>query len=216
MYYLDNTTHAVTLISDEASGNPGGFDFDGTQWLVWLDESGSTSVNWLWKYDVLNGVGPTLAQDGMIQILAPKVFDGTIYFSAWDSPADTVNKADVKTHDLSSGTNTWLFESPWDQVQVSTAGRVAAYADTETLAHDWFADQTVQIELYDLDTHITRQVTDIAFEYFGIARHDKYLAYLAGDDVLILCDLETGGFIDSTGHVCLEGGCADAGMEGGK
>jgi hypothetical protein len=58
----------------------------------------------------------------------------------------------------------------------------------------------------------------MAAEYYGIARHDKYLAYLLGDDNLILCDLEAGGFIDATGHVCPEGGCPemDAGVDAGK
>ena len=71
--------------------------------------------------------------------------------------------------------------------------------------------------MYDLDTHATRQVTNVAFGYFGIARHDKYLAYLAGDTTLILCDLEAGGFIDASGHVCPESGCPapDAGVDGG-
>lgn len=175
-------------------------------------------VNWLWKYDVLNGVGPTLVQNGMTEMMAPKIFDVIVYYSAWDSPSDPVNKADVRMHDLAAGTNDWVFHSPWDQVQVTVAGCVAAYADTETLAHNWFADPTSQIELYDLDTGLTRQVTSLAAEYYGLARHEKYLAYLLGDDNLILCDLEAGGFIGADGHVCPESGCTspDAGVDGGK
>jgi hypothetical protein len=217
MYLLDLATLDTNLITNDALGNPGGIDFDGTQWLVWLDLSDG-DVNWLWKYDVLNGVGPTVAQNGMTEIMAPKIFDGIVYYSAWDNPMDMVNRADPRTHDLSTGVNEWMFESPWDQVQVTTAGRVMAYADTETLAHTWFSDPTAQIELYDLDTHVTRQLTEVAAEYYGLARHDKYLGYLLGDDWLILCDLEAGGFIDSSGHVCPESGCPepDGGVDGGK
>jgi hypothetical protein len=58
----------------------------------------------------------------MTEIMAPKIFDGIVYYSAWDYPADMVNKADVRTHDLATGVNEWVFESPWDQVQVTTAG----------------------------------------------------------------------------------------------
>jgi hypothetical protein len=43
-------------------------------------------------------------------------------------------------------------------------------------------------------------------------RSRMYMAYEYGD-TLILCDLEAGGFIDETGHLCPEGGCADAGAE---
>ena len=157
LYVLELSSLDTTLITNNALGNPPGFDYDGTQWLVWLDENGTTGVNWLWKYDVLNGVGPTIAQNGMLDIVAPKIDNGIVYFSAWDSPADLTNLADVKTHDLSTGTNSWLFHSPWDQVQVTTSGRVAAYADTETLAHKWFEDQTAQIEFIRvrLSTHAT-------------------------------------------------------------
>ena len=54
--------------------------------------------------------------------------------------------------------------------------------------------------------------------YYGLARHEKYLGYLLGDDILILCDLQAGGFIDASGHVCPESGCPepDGGMDGGE
>jgi hypothetical protein len=216
MYYLDIDDLETHLISSEANGNPGGFDFDGMKWVVWVDEVGTSVVNWLWKYDVLNGVGPTLVQSGMTQITWPKIDDGKVYSGIWDSPADLTNKCDVRVHDLDTNVGNWVFSSPWDQIGPTVSGNVLAYEDTEELAHNWFEDQTSYLELYDLDTGVTRKLTDVAFGYTGIARHDKYFAYNAGD-LLILCDLEAGGFIDSTGHVCPEGGCPelDGGVDGG-
>jgi hypothetical protein len=217
MYYLDNETHETTYVGSEVNGNPGGFDYDGTQWVVWVDELGTSVVNWLWKYDVLNGVGPTLVQYGMTQITWPKIADGVIYSGTWDSPADMTNKCDVRTNDVGTNEGAWVFESPWDQIGPTVSGRVLAYFDTQELAHDWFEDQTSNVEIYDLDTGVTRKLTDVAFAYSALARHDRYLGYKAGD-TLILCDLEAGGFIDSSGHVCPESGCPepDGGVDGGK
>jgi len=138
-----------------------------------------------------------------------------VYSGTWDDPVDMTNKCDVRVHDLETDAGEWVFHSPWDQIGPTASGSVLSYFDTEELGHNWFDDQTSNVELFDLETGISRKLTTMAFPYSAMARHDKYLAYKTGD-YLILCDLVEGGFMDTDGHLCPEGGCADAGADGGE
>jgi hypothetical protein len=218
MYVLTLDGLVSGLVSNEVTGNPSGYDYDGVKWVVWIDEviSGS-GVNYQYKYDVINGVGPTVIESGVYTTVWPRISDGISYSGTWENPFNADHRCDVRASNLETGENTWVFQSPWDQIGGTVSGRVLAYADTEELAHNWFEDQTAHVELHDLDTGLSRNLTEIPAEYSGFARHDKYMAYEYGD-TLILCDLEAGGFIDAAGHLCPESGCPelDAGVDGGK
>jgi hypothetical protein len=124
-------------------------------------------------------------------------------------------------HDLETGVNSYAVMSPYDQMLPSAHGHVLAHVDKELIGDNWFYDQTTHVELYDLETHIYRQVTQIAAPYFGVARHGKWLAWLYSMGTIFLCDLEAGGFMGADGHLLPEGyipdaGVGDAGMDGGK
>ena len=218
MYVLTLDSLVSVLVSNEVTGNPSGYDYDGVKWVVWVDEiAPSTGVNNQYKYDVQNGVGPTVIETPVYDTVWPRIDNGVAYSATAAYPLDLDFGYDVRASDLETGINTWVFPSAWDQMGGTVSGRVLGYADTEELAHNWFADQTAHVELYDLDTGLTRNLTEVPAEYSGFARHDKYMAYQYGD-TLILCDLEAGGFIDATGHLCPESGCrdADAGVDGGE
>jgi hypothetical protein len=181
-----------------------------------MDEviSGS-GVNNQYKYDVMNGIGPTVVETPVYDTVWPRICDGVSYSATAAEPLNLDYRYDVRASNLETGENTWVIQSPWDQIGGTVSGRILAYADTEELGHSWFSDQTAHVELYDLDTGLSRNLTEIPAEYSGFARHDKYMAYEYGD-TLILCDLQAGGFIDATGHLCPESGCSDAGVDGGK
>jgi len=218
MYALTLNDLSSVLISNEVTGNPSGYDYDGVKWVVWMDEVGTaTGVNNQYKYDVMNGIGPTVVETPVYDTVWPRIYDGVSYSATASEPVDLDHRYDVRASNLETGANTWVVQSPWDQMGGTVSGRVLAYADTQELGHAWFDDQTAHVELYDLDTFVTRRLTEVAAEYSGFARHDKYMAYQYGDG-LILCDLVAGGFMDASGHLCPESGCADAGSsaDGGK
>ncbi|MCP4600293.1 MAG: hypothetical protein GY847_07135, partial [Proteobacteria bacterium] len=87
--------------------------------------------------------------------------------------------------------------------------------DTETLGTKWFGDNISQIEIGDLETGVTRQITELPSVYWGTAIEGKYLAWAAGQS-LWLCDLEKGGYIDADGHVIPATPDTDAGTDAGK
>ncbi len=91
---------------------------------------------------------------------------------------------------------------------------MVAYLDTETLGEKWLATNISQIEIADLDTKVTRQITHVPAMYYTVAMNGKYLAWGEGSSTLFLCDLEKGGYINSSGHV-IPAGAADAGVDSG-
>lgn len=217
--FMDLDTHVQTVISDEVLGAPSGYDYDGARWVVWDVDYYSTSYNRQYKYDILTETGPTMVNSEVYETTWPKITDGISYSGTWASPFDDVNRCDIEAHDLETGATSWAHVEQWDQILPSVSGHVLAYADKADFAENWFSDQRSHIELYDLETGITRRVTPVGTDYYGIGVHQKYLAYLLGPQTLILCDLVEGGYIDASGHVCPDTGCPDvpdAGVDAGK
>lgn len=173
------------------------------------------------KYDILMDVGPSFATSGIHDTTWPTISDGKVYSGTWDEPLDFTNRCDVQVHDLASGATSWVFQSPWDQIGPAASGSVLMYFDTQEFAHNWWDDQTTHVELYDLQTGTTRQLTEEPYFYRTPAIEGKWLAYGGGSGTIFLCDLEAGGFIDSSGHLIPEGyvpdgGVMDAGVDAGK
>ena len=218
--YMDLTTSVSHFISNYVEGNPDGYAFDGERWVAW-DYNPGSGYNDLYKYDILTQTGPTVANGQIHDTTWPAISDGKIYSGTWAQPLDMTNLCDVQVHDLDTGSNTWLFHSPWDQIGPAVSGNVLMYYDTQEFASTWWNDQTTHVELYDLQTSVVRQLTEAGYAYWGPAIHGKHLAYAGGDGTIILCDLEEGGYIDSSGHVLPEGyvpdgGVSDGGVDSGK
>jgi hypothetical protein len=99
------------------------------------------------------------------------------------------------------------------------SGHVVAYLDTEELEESFYglSGGESNIELKDLETGVTNQLTTEAGDWGPLAISGKYLAFLHNLYYLYVCDLEAGGFVDATGHVCPPTGCPeiDAGVDGG-
>jgi hypothetical protein len=208
--YMDVPTKTIHDITDKSTGQPSGYSFDGERWFVWIYDDVA------YKFDIQNPSEPIVIDWSLDLSTWPDISDGKVYTGSWADPVDPEKKCDVHVHDLETGEDSWPLTSPGDQILVSAAGHVVAYCDTENLGHDWFADQKAHVEIADTETKVTRQITNIASAYWGVARHDKYLAYGMGERTIMLCDLEKGGYIDSSGHVIPESTGVDGGMDGGK
>jgi hypothetical protein len=206
--YMEVSTKAIHDITDKAQGSvANGWAYDGERWFVWIHE------DLAYKYDLLNPGTPVVLDSNPTSVLWPDIANGKAYTTSWQS---LENLYDTHIHDLETGENSWI-NSPWDQIGLSVDDYVVAYTDTEELGHKWFVDQTAHVEIADLETKETRQITNIASKYWGVSQHDKYLAYGMGSRTIVLCDLEQGGYIDSSGHVIPEGDIAkDGGVDGGN
>ena len=163
----------------------------------------------------MNPSAPILTDATVYDATWPEIANGKIYSGSAVNPPDLVRYFDIHVHDLEADTNEYFNTSPWFQMQPSASATVVAYIDTEALGTNWWADPVGHVEIADLSTSETRQVTQVPYGYYTITMHGKYLAYIAGSSTLILCDLEEGGFIDGEGHVIPEGGLPDAGVDGG-
>ena len=114
----------------------------------------------------------------------------------------------------------WLDHSEWDQLGPVVSGNVVVYLDTEELFSSYYTNGMVaHLEIKDLETSVTNQMTSVEGRYGSMAISGKHFIYQDyASHELIACDLETGGFIDAEGHVCPSSGCVspDGGVDGGK
>jgi hypothetical protein len=101
---------------------------------------------------------------------------------------------------------------------------VAVYQDTEALGASYWDAEGQHLEIKDLETAVTRQITIEPANFNTPAISGHYLAFIRGQSVkeLFVCDLLEGGFMDADGHVCPLEGCLgpdagpDAGPDGGE
>jgi hypothetical protein len=205
---MDLGTREAETIASNAWGNPAGGDYDGEQWVVWISEDVA------YKYDVLNKIGPTPLDTSLGLSTWPKISGTKVYSGSWETPVDPDKKCDIHVHDLETSENAWVFTSPWDQIGPSVSGYVLAYLDTEELALHWLSDPFAHVEIFDLETKVTRRITNLPEIYYTVTVNGKHLAWGAGDQTIIICDLEAGGFIDQSGHVIPEGANLDGGTAG--
>ena len=132
---------------------------------------------------------------------------------------DVTDGWDIWIYDIETATMDWLDHSPWDQIAPVVSGSVIAYLDTEELESSFYTNGgNSNIELKDLATGVTNQLTTASGDWGPLAISGKYLVFLHNLYSLVACDLEAGGFVDATGHVCPPTGCpeTDAGVDGGE
>ncbi|MCP4602574.1 MAG: hypothetical protein GY847_19000, partial [Proteobacteria bacterium] len=168
--YLDLETKKSYSITDNSEGNPSGYAFDGERWVVWIFDDKA------YKFDISNPGDPVLLAPDMRADTWPVIHDGKVYTGTWRPPPWSDDKlCDVHIHDLTTGENSFALSQDWDQIQISVSGNIAAYLDTETLGTKWFGDNISQIEIGDLETGVTRQITELPSVYWGTAIEGKYL-----------------------------------------
>jgi hypothetical protein len=134
------------------------------------------------------------------------------------------NGYDVWVYDLATGTIDWVDNQPYDQMADDADGHLIVYSDTERLnANFWAIGGIGYVEIQDLQTKETREITMQADHFGSMGLSGKYLAMMKSSGMLrslYICDLEAGGFIDSSGHVIPhgavpDGGVGDAGTDSG-
>ena len=192
--------------------------FDGVRYVAWGwhdEDLGGNDLIYL--FDLENPATPSepLYPDALGQA-GGVIADGKIY--AMTYALAVTDGWDIWIYDIASGTMDWLDHSPWDQIAPVVSGHVVAYLDTEETESSYYTNGMVaNMELKDLETGVTNQMTTEADRYTGMAVSGKYLIYTYYSS-LIVCDLEEGGFIDAAGHVCPPTGCLeeDAGVDAGE
>ena len=120
--------------------------------------------------------------------------------------------------DINTNQRTVLNDDPFDQGAPDAHGHLVTYIDSQAAGEGWIANNLSQIKIIDRDTLEIRIITPYVDHQYNLAIWDKWLAFNnvgIWGDVLILCDLEAGGFIDTSGHV-IPAGSSDAGVDGGK
>ena len=183
----------------------------------WHDENQSQHKDQVHLFDIKNPTTPSPLYPDAKNQLAPFISDGKIYSGTVSK--DVTDGWDVWIYDIEDQKMSWLDHSPYDQIAGHADGHIVAYLDTEELKSYYYQNgMKAHVEIQDLETHLTRQITIVDDNYFGIAVSGKYLVFGVhiGNDVLVVCDLEAGGFIDKAGHVMPEGAIPDAGADGGN
>jgi hypothetical protein len=222
LFMADLDTLTPTEITGDIYSPPGtaGLMFDGVRYVAWgwhdEDLGGNDQI---YLFDVENPSTPSepLYPEAYRQV-GGVIADGKIYASTGVLD-DVTDGWDIWIYDIESATMDWLDHSPWDQIAPVVSGSVIAYVDTEELESSYYTNgMNGNIELKDLETGVTSQMTAEGGRYGSLAISGKYLVYQIYDAYsLIACDLEAGGFIDAAGHVCPPTGCPeiDAGVDGG-
>jgi hypothetical protein len=193
--------------------------FDGFRYVAWgWHDEDLGGGDLIYLFDIENPTSPSepLYPEAYRQV-GGIIADGKIYASTGVLD-DVTNGWDIWIYDIASETMDWLDHSPWDQMVPIVSGNVIAYLDTEELESSFYTNGGISnIELKDLETGVTNQVTTESGDWGPMAISGKYLVFLHDLYNLIACDLEAGGFIDAAGHVCPESGCPDldAGVDGG-
>ncbi len=199
--HMNLETKQVVDIAPLPRGRPSGYDFDGHRWVVWIDNDSA------YKFDLRAPTPPALIDELLGLSTWPEIAEGRVFSGSWRKPPFHHDQrlCDIHVHDLKTGKNKFILSQPWDQIQPSPSGKVVAYLDTETLGHKWFSNNTSQVEIGDIEIGMTRQITTEPGEYYSVALNGKNLAFTRGANELYLCDLERGGYIDTTGHVIPRG-----------
>jgi hypothetical protein len=221
LYYTSTSTLESTLISPDATSSPGtqGFMFDGERYVAWgWHDDAEPNQDRIYLYDILSPPPPDEPVYPEAYNQAGGVISGGKIFAATYAESVT-DYWDVWIYDIATSTTSWLDHSPWDQYVVVADGHVAAYEDTEALGASYLDADGQHLEIKDLETAETRQVSIEPADYWKPAISGHYLAFIRGQLVqeLFVCDLLEGGFMDVDGHVCPEEGCPepDAGVDGG-
>jgi hypothetical protein len=228
LYATDFATSTPLLVTADVSSPPGtaGLMFDGVRYVAWgWHDVGLGGNDQIYLFDIQNPTTPSepLYPEAYRQV-GGVIADGKIYASTGVLLGSLTDGWDIWIYDIATGTMDWLDHSAWDQLIPVVSGNVVAYLDTEELASSYYTNGgNAHIEIKDLETSVTRQLTSVAGDWGPLAISGKHLIFLYDLHYLVHCDLEAGGFIDAEGHVCPAGGCsdidggvADGGPDGGK
>lgn len=203
LWYSDITAKTSKKITDDAVSPPAPMmAFDGERYVAWRFEES------MFVYDIQNPQVPKPVETQAIGFGWPDVYNGKVYAGA-SSPEWESRGFDMWEYDIKTGAEKWLSEEVYDQLNPAADGKAVVYLDTSTLGETWFnAGSKSQVEIMDLETKVTRQITLSPERYYGPGLVGKYLTFgaQAGGDKVVLCDLEAGGFIDEHGNVIPEGG----------
>lgn len=213
LYFTSLSTLESTMITPDAVAPPGtgGIMFDGERYVAWgwHDESEPNNDR-VYLYDILNPSSPDEPVYPEAYNQAGGMISGGKIFAA-TGVLEFTEGWDIWIYDIATSTTGWLDHSPWDQYVVAADGHVAVYQDTEALEQTFLEADGQHLEIKDLETAVTRQVTIEPADYWRPAISGHYLAFLRGQAVkeLFVCDLLEGGFVDAAGHVCPEEGCTE-------
>jgi hypothetical protein len=226
LYTTNVNTLVSTQISPDASSGPGtqGFMFDGVRYVAW-GWHGDSEPNGdrIYLYDIQNPSPPTTpVYPEAYRQVGGVISQGRIYSTT--GVLSFTEGWDIWYYEIASGNSGWLDHSLWDQYDVAVDGYVAAYGDTEALGAPLADTNVSHLEIKDLETALTRQISILPGNYWQLAISGHYLAFIRGNPTkeLFVCDLLEGGFMDADGHVCPLEGCPgpdagpDAGPDGGK
>ena len=177
LYYASTSTLEPMEISPDILSPPGtaGLMFDGVRYVAWGwhdEDLGGNDLIYL--FDIENPTTPSepLYPDALGQA-GGVIVDGKIYAMTYH--VGVTDGWDIWIYDIASGTMDWLDHSPWDQVAPVVSGHVVAYLDTEELESSFYTNGgNSNIELKDLDTGVTNQITTEAGDWGPLAISGKH------------------------------------------
>ena len=209
--YYNLNAHTEHYIAQNMSGSIT-FGFDGDHWVAF------TNNDHLYKFDLNDpGSGAQLMYADPLGITGLVFNDATgELFTGVNIPGVT-NNVSVEAWNINTNARRTVVDDDWDQILPDSDGYLTAFLDSQVAGQNWFPNQLSQVKILDLTTSEVRTVVPQVDAQYGLALWDKWLAFNnvgAWGDVLVLCDLEAGGFIGSDGHVIPET-TTDAGVDGG-
>jgi hypothetical protein len=164
------------------------------------------------------GMPDSVAVHGNNVYLGAGLFGGTYISGVTDNIG-------LDTWNMETNERTIVIDDPWDQGMPDASGYIIAYVDSQAADEYWFTNNRGQVKIIDRETLVVRTITPLVGRYYSIGIWNRWLAFNPTSywgDVIVLCDLLEGGFIDADGHVCPEGTCPDmdasidGGADGGK
>jgi len=183
-------------------------DGDGN-YIVFCEE-GTGGVLEMKLYDEADGGTPKSI--GVTDNVWVALDNEKVYYSKLKTSGDGM---DIWVYDIKTGTNQAVINAAGKQWYADVDGYVMMYKYRDTVSET----NPSRIFLYDLDTKVERVFTPKIANYSSQGVHGKYLSFIhdgyndqvgSNEYYVYVCDLEAGGFVDSTGHVIPEG-TADGG-----
>ena len=213
LYYTDFATLTPTMIvADSVSSGNSGNAFDGERYVTWGWHTTSTAAK-LYLFDLENPSPPSdPLWAGAENQVTPVIHNGKIYSGSGDGEGDEAENFDIWIYDIENQTYDWLDHALYDQLYADVDGNIVGYLDTEELEKRYFLNGSKsRVEIHDLETHLTRRLTNVTDNYHKIGISGQYLAFKvsAGATYLVVCDLLAGGHVDANGHICPASGCGD-------
>jgi hypothetical protein len=173
--------------------------FDGKRWVVFLDD------HQLYKLDL------EAPKKGAKRMSDQRM--GLMWMSFNPTSGELVTGTNIPGETASFSLDIWdmetdvrevIVDDPHSQGAPDAFGSVISYLDSQAAGQGWFENNLSELKIIDRETGVIRVITPTLGRHYDHGIWEKWLAFNTTGpwgDLLVLCNLEEGGFIDAAGHV---------------